>query len=529
MAGDAGGSPRHRDRHHHAHAPQPVSLGAVFAVVAAVAAVAVGAFGLTSEVTLGIDLGTTYSVAATCEKGTVRVVRADPTPVDASSSSPIPAASPLVPSVVHFPRRVPPSPPPGSRPAPLDRDDDALVGEAAARLRDAAPERTIYDAKRIIGRAFDDPDVADETAHLPFAVVPGPGHPPPAHVALPSLVPGDPPDLVSPEDVGARILAHLKRAAEASLPSLRRRLGFAFGSLTVSVPVNFDAAQRSATLRAANRAGFRVARLLEEPVAAAIAYGLHEKGAGSNANSGVGLDSKTRTSADGDRDRGRIVVVYDLGGGTLDVAVLRWETSARAFLVMATAGDPRLGGEDFDRALVGWLRDRLAASTDPSDGSTLTLTLGDDPASRETALRAMERAKRTLARRESVRVRVVASREGRVARRIDVEPFEDENDSTETSTEGSEMYASTVTLTRAALAASCASLLDRSTAPVATALRRAGGVTVDEVDDVVMVGGSSRLVAVRERVREMFGDKVVTRAADPDTAIAVGAARSYAC
>jgi molecular chaperone DnaK (HSP70) len=417
--------------------------------------------------------------------------------------------------------RLPPSPPPGSRPAPLDRDDDALVGEAAARLRDAAPERTIYDAKRIIGRAFDDPDVADETAHLPFAVVPGPGHPPPAHVALPSLIPGDPPDIVSPEDVGARILAHLKRAAEASLPSLRRRLGFAFGSLTVSVPVNFDAAQRSATLRAANRAGFRVARLLEEPVAAAIAYGLHEKG--SSANSGVGSDSKTKNSADRDRDRGRIVVVYDLGGGTLDVAVLRWESSARAFLVMATAGDPRLGGEDFDRALVGWLRDRLAASTDPSE--RLTPTLGDDPASREMALRAMERAKRTLARRESVRVRVVASREGRVARRIDVEPFEDEKNSTG----GSEMCASTVTLTRAALAASCASLLDRSTAPVATALRRAGGVTVDEVDDVVMVGGSSRLVAVRERVREMFGDKVVTRALDPDTAIAVGAARSYAC
>ena len=512
MAGDAGGSPRHRERHHHAHAPPPVSFGAAFALVAAVAAVAVGAFGLTSEVTLGIDLGTTYSVAATCEKGTVRVVRAEPTPADASS--PIPAShsrASLVPSVVHFPRRVPPSPPPGSRPPPLDRADDALVGEAAARLRDAAPERTVYDAKRIIGRAFDDPDVADETAHLTFAVVPGPGQPPQARVAVPSLVPGDPPDLVSPEDIGARILAQLKRAAEASLPSLRRRLGFAFGSLTVSVPVDFDAAQRAATIRAANRAGFRVARLLEEPVAAAIAYGVHEKAL-----------NGSMSSADGDRDGGRIVVVYDLGGGTLDVAVLRWETSARAFLVMATAGDPRLGGEDFDRALVGWLRDRLATEvTDASDG----VTLGDDPASRETALRAMERAKRTLARRESVRVRVVASREGGVARRIDVEPFEDEDDSTE----GSDTYVSTVTLTRAALEASCASLLEKSTAPVATALRRAGGVTVEEVDDVVMVGGSSRLVAVRERVREMFGDKVVTRAVDPDTAIAVGAAKSYAC
>ena len=500
MAGDAGGSPPPRAPPSRAR-PPPVSFGAAFALVAAVAAVAVGAFGLTSEVTLGIDLGTTYSVAATCEKGTVRVVRAEPTPADprhprvsfARPSCPLWCTSPVRPSL----------PPPGSPP----RSTATTTPWSARPPRDSAtpPPSAPSTMKRIIGRAFDDPDVADETAHLTFAAVPGRDSPQARVAALPR--PGRSPDLVSPEDIGAHPRApQTRRRASphhSDDASVSRSVRSPSPSPSISTP-------RPRRRPRGERAGFRVARLLEEPSPPP-----------SRTECTKALNG-SMSSADGDRDGGRIVVVYDLGGGTLDVAVLRWETSARAFLVMATAGDPRLGGEDFDRALVGWLRDRLATEvTDASDG----VTLGDDPASRETALRAMERAKRTLARRESVRVRVVASREGGVARRIDVEPFEDEDDSTE----GSDTYVSTVTLTRAALEASCASLFEKSTAPVATALRRAGGVTLQEVDDVVMVGGSSRLVAVRERVREMFGDKVVTRAVDPDTAIAVGAAKSYAC
>ena len=512
MAGDAGGSPRHRERHHHAHAPPPVSFGAAFALVAAVAAVAVGAFGLTSEVTLGIDLGTTYSVAATCEKGTVRVVRADPTPADASS--PIPAShsrASLVPSVVHFPRRVPPSPRPDPAPPPLDRDDDALVGEAAARLRDAAPERTVYDAKRIIGRAFDDPDVADETAHLTFAVVPGPGQPrkraspfPPSSRAIPRTS--------SHRRISARASSRTSNAPPRLPPITQTTPRFRVRFAHRLRPRRFRRRATRGDDSRGDRAGFRVARLLEEPVAAAIAYGVHEKAL-----------NGSMSSADGDRDGGRIVVVYDLGGGALDVAVLRWETSARAFLVMATAGGPearrgrlRPSARGLAQRSIGDRGDRCVGRGDPGRRPGVAGDGASSDGTRET---------NTRARRESVRVRVVASREGGVARRIDVEPFEDEDDSTE----GSDTYVSTVTLTRAALEASCASLLEKSTAPVASALRRAGGVTVEEVDDVVMVGGSSRLVAVRERVREMFGDKVVTRAVDPDTAIAVGAAKSYAC
>ena len=320
-------------------------------------------------------------------------------------------AHPRVSSRARVPRALcgalPPSrpslPPPGSRPPARPRRR-----RPGRRGRRATPRRRPR-AHRLRCETYHRPRLRrpgrggrDRPPHLRRR--PGPGTAPASARRRSLPRPGDPPDLVSPEDIGARILAHLKRAAEASLPSLRRRLGFAFGSLTVSVPVDFDAAQRAATA-VAKRAGFRVARLLEEPVAAAIAYGVHEKAL-----------NGSMSSADGDRDGGRIVVVYDLGGGTLDVAVLRWETSARAFLVMATAGDPRLGGEDFDRALVGWLRDRLATEvTDASDG----VTLGDDPASRETALRAMERGEtNTRASRVGSRAcRRVAGRRRRAANR----------------------------------------------------------------------------------------------------------------
>ena len=394
-----------------------ISPALVLAVVAALAALAVGALDLTHEVTLGIDLGTTYSVAATCDKGEVSVVVDDAI----GSMGAVGGDAATVPSVVHF-----------ERPAfALARDEwrskrwgefgsrvgtkrelnerkrefksrrevksandaavvevGSVVGAEAAALRDAVPALTVYDAKRLIGREFDDPVVQEELEHLPFHVVENHNQPRPRDAAIGAtmqgkalpykrLMPSDRANLVviPPEEVGARILSHLKRHSERSLPFFRRNLGFAFGSLTVSVPVGFTKAQRAATLRAANRAGFATARLLEEPVAAAIAYGLHED------------------------DVERTVLVYDLGGGTLDVAVLRLERSSRTFLVLGTSGDPHLGGEDFDRALVGWLwrelrTDGFRAPADDDDGRW-----------EETALRVMERAKRGLAESERVGVR----------------------------------------------------------------------------------------------------------------------------
>ena len=549
-----------------------ISPALVLAVVAALAALAVGALDLTHEVTLGIDLGTTYSVAATCDKGEVSVVVDDAI----GSMGAVGGDAATVPSVVHF-----------ERPAfALARDEwrskrwgefgsrvgtkrelnerkrefksrrevksandaavvevGSVVGAEAAALRDAVPALTVYDAKRLIGREFDDPVVQEELEHLPFHVVENHNQPRPRDVAIGAtmqgkalpykrLMPSDRANLVviPPEEVGARILSHLKRHSERSLPFFRRNLGFAFGSLTVSVPVGFTKAQRAATLRAANRAGFATARLLEEPVAAAIAYGLHED------------------------DVERTVLVYDLGGGTLDVAVLRLERSSRTFLVLGTSGDPHLGGEDFDRALVGWLwrelrTDGFRAPADDDDGRW-----------EETALRVMERAKRGLAESERVGVRACGDEDAYPTRgeteendkaggrtvslaHLRLLPVDDDSDDSkeEGSTEEdskeedskeedpSGLVCTTRWLTRDDLATSCAKLVDRAMAPVLDALHNAGNVDPDEIDDVVIVGGSSRLAVIRQRLSEAFHGRDVHHTVNPDTAIAVGAARSYAC
>jgi molecular chaperone DnaK (HSP70) len=205
-----------------------------------------------------------------------------------------------------------------------------VVGALAALLRASRPLHTIHDAKRLIGRAADDALVVAEATHLPYEVVPD------ARGGAAISVPGrDAP--VSPEAVATALLRHLKEAAERSRP-LHAALGFRFGSATISVPVAFGQRQRAATLAAGRAAGFRVVRLLDEPVAAAIAYGL--------------------TGA----DRERTVLVYDMGGGTLDVAILRLELSSRTFLVMGTSGDAHLGGEDFDRALAVRVRAPVRAA-----------------------------------------------------------------------------------------------------------------------------------------------------------------------
>lgn len=236
-----------------------VSLGLVLAGVVCLAAVAVGSFGLTTEATLGIDLGTTFSVAATCERGVVTVVR-----VPGGSGT----HAQTMPSVVYFPERA---------------REAAVVGADAARRRDTHPTRVVYDAKRLIGRRVDDPAVAEESKHLPFAVVAGDG-------GFAAIQLGEADDdtsagrhfaktssTIAPEAVGAAILARLKAAAETAGDGgarsfAKRLLGFRFRTVTVSVPVNFSNEQKAATLRAARTAGFAVARLLEEPVAAAVAH-----------------------------------------------------------------------------------------------------------------------------------------------------------------------------------------------------------------------------------------------------------------
>lgn len=510
------------------HSTSSTSIGLVLAGVACLAAVAVGSFGLTTEATLGIDLGTTFSVAATCERGIVTVVR-----VPGGSGT---RDAETMPSVVYFPERA---------------AEAAVVGADAAMRRATHPRRVVYDAKRIIGKRVDDPAVAEETKHLPFAVVDnGDGF---AAIEM-STNEHEPKSrhtnhtntrLIAPEEVGAMILERLKRVAErgdgGAVSVWKSRLGFRFRTVTVSVPVNFSKEQKAATLRAARSAGFTVARLLEEPVAAAVAHGLLEKN-----------EKDARKEKRDENDGGKLVLVYDMGGGTLDVAVLRSEKSSGTFLVMGSAGDERLGGEDFDRALLDrWLLKRL--ETDPTTRSE-PIFFPNDAGLRERALREMERAKRFLVDQSSaVRVSVTFMREplGKNAvgattkKRLvvadvktllseDEESDADSYDSDESDEQKSlAKKKTTLTLSLADFESACSALLDKATAPVYAALRNAGGVGVKEITDVVMVGGSSRLKSVQTRLAAVFGEDRVKRGGengpDPETAVAVGAARSYAC
>ena len=505
-----------------------VSLGLVLAGVACLAAVAVGSFGLTTEATLGIDLGTTFSVAATCERGVVTVVR-----VPGGSGT----HAQTMPSVVYFPERA---------------REAAVVGADAARRRDTHPTRVVYDAKRLIGRRVDDPAVAEESKHLPFAVVADDG-------GFAAIQLGEADDFaktssIAPEAVGAAILARLKAAAETAGDGdarsfAKRLLGFRFRTVTVSVPVNFSSEQKAATLRAARAAGFAVARLLEEPVAAAVAHDASRK---EREKLDV-AEKKKKTETEKLDDGGALVLVYDLGGGTLDVAVLRSEPSSGTFLVMGSAGDDRLGGEDFDRALLEWAREKLSSLPEPvffPDGET-------DPDAdargvHERALRAMELAKRRLSDHETASIEIAyaftqerngvrsgdaaptATRVVTDAKTAVREPSFETNDGSRTAIRSDALgHSVTLTLTRPDLETACAALLDRASAPVYAALRAAGGVGVAEITDVVLVGGSSRLAAVRARLAAIFGEERLARGRDagpdPETAVAVGAARSYAC
>jgi molecular chaperone DnaK (HSP70) len=333
-----------------------------------------------------------------------------------------------------------------------------LVGGAAAARRALAPGTTVHDSKRLLGLAADHPRALEEAAHLPYGVVPEPGDQRLAALALEGVTAP-----VTLRDVATLLLRALKTAAERSRP-VAHALGFQFASATVSVPVGFGRDARAETLRAGRAAGFRLVRLLEEPVAAAIAHGLH-------------LLPGERT-----------VLVYDMGGGTLDVALLRLERISRTFLVLSTAGDARLGGEDFDRALARWATEAAAARGVP---------LPTGPGPRAQLLLAVEAAKRALSSHpEGVHLALPGG--------------------------------GAVVLSEAEAAAAVEHLLARATAPIAAALE-AAALDADDVDDVVLVGGASQLAAVRARVAAAFGGRRLHTDTDPDTAIAVGAARAYNC
>lgn len=377
-----------------------------------------------ADVIVGIDLGTTNSLVAVFEAGGARVIE------DGQGRA-------LLPSVVRY-------------------DTPPAVGWEAREHAADAPGRTISSVKRLMGRSRD--DAAADLPYLPYTVVEGPNRT--ARIAL------EDGRVLSPQEVSADILRALKARATAAL-------GVEVRKAVITVPAYFDDAQRQATRDAGRLAGLDVVRIVNEPTAAALAYGL-----------GVGGDG-----AGGRRREGvRTIAVFDLGGGTFDVSILRLtpaegDGGTDFFQVLSTAGDTHLGGDDVDQMIVELVLSELPAERRAAQGPRSIARLRE----------AAERAKSELSTADAAAIR--AEIDGGVAER---------------------------TLTRGELDALVAPWVERTTAACARALRDAGLATT-EIDAVVMVGGATRMPSVRERVRAFFGREPYT-ALDPDRVVALGAA-----
>jgi Fe-S protein assembly chaperone HscA len=314
-----------------------------------------------------------------------------------------------------------------------------VVGEAARRQLARNPRRTIYSAKRLMGKGYE--DVKDEVRHLPFEVLPS------AEVVRIKV--GD--RTVTPPEVSAYVLDALKSRAEVFF-------GEKIEKAVVTVPAYFNDAQRQATKDAGRIAGLDVLRIVNEPTAASLAYGLQRLAEG-------------------------VIAVYDLGGGTFDVSILRVKDGI--FEVLATNGNTHLGGDDFDRALVEWLLEDIASRHEAR--------LGADPEAMQELRLAAEAAKCRLSFEERTSLTI---------------PFE--------------AFTYRREITRTDLERLVASLVETTLNPCRLALKDAG-IASSAIDEVVLVGGSTRMPLVRRRVEELFGRKPHSQL-NPDEVVALGAA-----
>ena len=369
---------------------------------------------------IGIDLGTTNSCVAVMEGGQPKVI------VNAEGMN-------TTPSVVAF-----------------TEDGERLVGLPAKRQAVTNPTNTLFAIKRLIGRRFDDPLVEKDKKLVPYNIVKGPNGD--AWVATKDG------KQYSPQEISAFILQKMKETAESYL-------GHAVTQAVITVPAYFNDAQRQATKDAGKIAGLEVLRIINEPTAAALAYGLDKK-----------KESKT-------------IAVYDLGGGTFDISIL--EIGEGVFEVKSTNGDTFLGGEDFDMKLVNYLADEFKKENG--------IDLRGDKLALQRLKEAAEKAKIELSNSSQTDINL---------------PY--------ITADASGPKHLNIKLTRAKLEALVEDLIERSIAPCRTAIKDAG-ISVSDIDDVILVGGQTRMPKVQEKVKEFFG-KEPRRDVNPDEAVAVGAA-----
>ncbi len=368
--------------------------------------------------TIGIDLGTTNSVMATIEGGEPVVI-------------PNAEGERITPSVVA-----------------VTNGGEELVGRFARRQAVTNPENTVFSAKRFMGRKYDDPSVQRDAKLVPYKLQKAPNGDVQIRMGERWL---------SPQELSAKILGKLKRDAEAFL-------GDTVDKAVITVPAYFDNAQRDATKDAGRIAGLEVLRIINEPTASALSYGLDKKG-----------DEK--------------IAVYDLGGGTYDISIL--DLSDGVFQVMATNGDTHLGGDDFDQVIIDFLADEFKKS----DG----IDLRSDRMALQRLKEAGEKAKIELSSTQQTDINL---------------PF--------ITADASGPKHLNVSLSRSKLEQLVNPLVERTVGPMENALRDAG-LKKPQIDEALLVGGQTRMPSVQRQVTQYFG-KEPNRGVNPDEVVAIGAA-----
>mmetsp|Transcript_6287 Transcript_6287/g.7806 ORF Transcript_6287/g.7806 Transcript_6287/m.7806 type:complete len:651 (+) Transcript_6287:67-2019(+) len=368
---------------------------------------------------VGIDLGTTYSCVAHFANDRVEIIAND-------------QGNRTTPSFVAF------------------TDSERLIGDAAKNQAAMNPSNTVFDAKRLIGRKFDDSEVTEDAKHFPFKIVEKSGKP---HIQVEYK--GET-KVFTPEEISSMVLGKMKETAEGYL-------GDKVSDAVVTVPAYFNDSQRQATKDAGLIAGLNVMRIINEPTAAAIAYGLDKK------------DAEEKN-----------VLIFDLGGGTFDVSLLN--ITGGVFTVKATAGDTHLGGQDFDTNLLDFFKADFKKKTG--------LDISGDARALRRLRTACERAKRTLSSSAQTSIEI------------------------DSLYEGIDFYTS---ITRARFEELCQDLFRSTIDPVEKVLRDAK-VDKSQVHEIVLVGGSTRIPKVQKLVSDFFNGKEPNRSINPDEAVAYGAA-----